>query len=330
MNHPKPIPLWIVAGFLGSGKTTVLNNLIRSFAPDPVAVLVNDFGKIGVDASLIETRRDDAGASDDGAITVIDLNGGQIFCSCISGAFVDRLVDLAAMPVSAILVESSGMAKPGAMGPILQEARKRSGERFFYAGMVTVADAPRLEKLLTVVNAVEEQIVYADLVVLNKCDLTDSADRRAATKRIGGINPRAAVHEVEYGAIDRRSLPKHPISEQTRSGPAGEDYLGWGNKKPLCRSWVPDHPVSRHELEAELDRLIGGGALRIKGYLATTEGTVYVDAVGDRCELRPVEAATEAFAVQTAHEEGLTIFEPAGSGKHSPLFETVYEGESCD
>lgn len=330
MNHPERIPLWIVAGFLGSGKTTVLNSLLRSFAPDPVAVLVNDFGKIGVDASLIEPRAGDTGEPEADAITVIDLNGGQIFCSCISGAFVDRLVDLASMPVSAILVESSGMAKPGAMGPILQEARKRSGERFFYAGMVTVADAPRLEKLLTVVNAVEEQIVYADLVVLNKCDLTDAEGRRAAAQRIGRINPRATVQEVEHGAIDRRSLPKHPISEQTRPGPTGEDYLGWGNKKPLCRSWVPDHTLSRDELDAELARLIDGGALRIKGYIATTGGTVYVDAVGDRCELRPVTATTEASRGGAAHPEGLTIFEPAGSGNHSPLFETAYEGESCD
>lgn len=325
MNRPNPTPLWIVAGFLGSGKTTVLNALLRSFAPSPIAVLVNDFGKIGVDASLIDrglstTERD---------ITVIDLNGGQIFCSCISGAFVDRLVNLAAMPVSAILVESSGMSKPSAMGPILDEAQKRSGGRFSYAGMLTVVDAPRVAKLLTVVNAVEEQIVYADLVVLNKCDLSDQTSRAAARKRINEINPRATVIETEYGEINHEALPPRPISEQPRLGPAGEDYMGWGDRKPLCRTWKPEHILSREELAAALGRLVNAGALRIKGYVATTDGVLYVDAVGDRYELRPVVAAelgTDGIAStdKDVRVEGLTIFEQPGPEAKNRPFETVY------
>ena len=68
-------PLWIISGFLGTGKTTLLNHLLREFAPDPLGVLVNDFGTLGVDAHLISPEREGP---------MIELNGGQIFCSCIS------------------------------------------------------------------------------------------------------------------------------------------------------------------------------------------------------------------------------------------------------
>lgn len=287
-------PLWIISGFLGSGKTTVLNSLIASAAPRAVAVLVNDFGEISVDRSLLRVRA---------GVQVVDLNGGQIFCSCISGSFVDRIAELAATPAEMILVESSGMAKPGALGPILHEARKRSPERFHYAGMVTVVEAPRFLKLRQVVNAVDEQVVYADLLVINKRDLVETDEAQAVADELTRLNGAARILEATRGAVGIADLPGEPAGPAQRVGPGGEHYRGWNGGKPRCHTWIPQESSARSLEDAVLRRL-QGGALRIKGYATDRGVTVLVNAAGDSIEITP--------AIQPENTPlGLTVFEPA-------------------
>ncbi|MFW6338035.1 MAG: CobW family GTP-binding protein [Alkalispirochaetaceae bacterium] len=273
-------PLWIVSGFLGTGKTTLLNHLLREFAPDPVGVLVNDFGTLGVDAHLI---------SPDAGTPVVELNGGQIFCSCLSGSFVDALVRLSAAPVSGILVEASGMAKPRALAPIIEEARNRSEHRFYYAGLVTVVDAPRFDKMLATVNAVEEQIVYADLVVINKCDAGSENEIAAVARAVGSLNPHCGIVRTDFGRVRREELPERPVASLERRGPAGEKYEGWDNRKPVVVSWNPPGKLTRRELKETL-REKAASALRIKGYLETDEGPVFVSAVGANVAIEEVSA----------------------------------------
>jgi G3E family GTPase len=311
-----PKPLWIIGGFLGSGKTTVLNRLLRSFAPEPVGVLVNDFGSVGVDAGLVEAR--------DG-VQVVDLNGGQIFCSCISGSFVERLVELAATPATAILVESSGMAKPGAMGAILDEVARRTTGALRYAGMVTVVDAPRFARLRTVVNAVDEQVAYADLVVINKCDETDAVTIAAVREAIAGIRDASGIAgagateilETSWGELTRADLPRPAAPVGSVSGtPAAAIYRGWGGAKPLCRTWRPETPPTPAQLEALVREWLAAGALRIKGSVVTTEGVRRVNAVPDGIVVTDPreERPSPGTADTAAAEDALVIFEPAPGG----------------
>lgn len=286
-------PLWLISGFLGSGKTTVLNRLLSQFAPARVGVIVNDFGSLAVDVHLLE-----AGA----AVQMIELNGGQIFCSCISGSFVDRLVEITNTSAEAILVETSGMAKPGAMGPILTETQSRTGGAFRYAGMVTVVDAPRFDTLRTVVNAVEEQVVNADLLVLNKCDLVTAEELDRLGKTLGELNPKARILAVTQGSVEKETLPEGPTAEPGRKGPGGESYRGWRGKKPITRSWTPQAQITAEELEEEVARR-AQSALRIKGFAPTAAGPVFVSAVGSQVTLQYVD--------EIPGEVGLTEFYPA-------------------
>lgn len=285
--------LWIISGFLGGGKTTVLNALLRSFAPEAVGVLVNDFGTVGVDAALIEAHP---------GTSVVELNGGQIFCSCVSGNFVNDLVELAATPAATILVESSGMAKPGPMKTILDEAISRTGNALRYAGMVAVVDTPRFRRLEHVVNAVSEQVAYADVVVLNKCDETDAAEIAAVRRRVGEINEKAQIVETVYGKLERTALPAAPLTTGlgTETGiPAA--YRGWAGKKPRCTTWIPPDDSTRQDVETAVRRRIAAGALRIKGFVETVDGPVAVNAVPDDV------VVTAAQTVPTV--SALTIFE---------------------
>jgi G3E family GTPase len=306
-------PLWIISGFLGTGKTTLLNHLLREFAPEPVGVLVNDFGTIGVDAHRISTDREGP---------LVELNGGQIFCSCISGSFVDSLVEVSAAPVSGILVEASGMAKPRALAPVLEEARSRSEDRFYYAGMVSVIDAPRFEKMRATVNAVEEQIVYADLVVINKCDGVDESTVAAVARAVRRLNPSCRILRTSFGRVRREELPESPVAPLERRGPGGEEYKGWEDKKPVAVTWNPPGQLSRRELE-ETVREKAGAALRIKGYLETEEGPFYVSAVGESVEIEAVSAIPGA--------PGVTEFYPSNGTPERVQTDTLdLHAESCE
>ena len=319
---PDGVPLWIIAGFLGSGKTTLLNRLLKEFAPQRVGVLVNDFGTLGVDRHLVSAGNAESSGSADG---VVELNGGQIFCSCISGKFVDHLVEIARKPVGAIVVEASGMAKPGAMDAIQHEARSRCEDRFFYAGMLTVVDAPRFDRLRTVVNAVEEQVAYADCVVVNKCDRSDADTIAGVERTIAEINPNARIVRTVHGAFGLPDLPSGPLNRLEREEEVRARFRGWGGKKPVVRVWKPSEPVTVEALRSIVHEK-ARRALRIKGFVATTDGPVFVDGVADESRIESVDALPG--------ETGLTEFYPVTAedrdGSELGVASTVFAEGACD
>lgn len=294
-DHPATVPVWIVSGFLGSGKTTVVNQLLRKFSPTPVGVVVNDFGKLGVDRHLLRTAESD---------TVIELNGGQIFCSCISGSFVDALTAVSETAATAILVEASGMAKPSAMSPILEQAITLTQNRLVYGGMVTVVDVTQFLKLRSVVNAVDEQIVHADLLVINKIDTASPEATEKVRHVLGELNPRAGIVAVSHGAVDTQMLPRTAGLPQRRVGPGGESYSGWEEQKPKAVTWTPPANITKEQLEAEMENR-AKEALRIKGFAETVEGPVLVSVVGPVVEISDVE--------NIPGEPGLTAFYPVSA-----------------
>lgn len=305
--------LWILSGFLGSGKTSSLNALLRGFSPRPVGVLVNDFGSVGVDARLVESPVREAAE----AGQVVELNGGQIFCSCISGSFVRRVCEIAAHNPEAILVESSGMAKPLAMGDIIGEIERRTQKpsggcepgAVRYCGMLTIVDARRFDRLRTVVNAVDEQVVYADVVVVNKIDTVDEGTRLRVVDTIRTLNPACGIVETTFGAIDPGVLPRDPVAGISRTGPLGETYLGWGDRKPQVDVWRPAPQISRDDLARQVAAL-APRVLRIKGFVQTAQGRVVVSAVADdvRIDPAPQGAATQGAEKGAADDSAMTVF----------------------
>jgi G3E family GTPase len=154
--------------------------------------------------------------------------------------------------------------------------------------MVTVVDARTFEKLIHTVNAVAEQVVYADLLVINKCDAVDPARIHAVESAVRELNSSAAVRRTEFGALPVETLPDAPTAALRRRGPRGERYAGWDGKKPVCRTWNPPASLSRDELLNELQRRMHT-ALRIKGFVETRDGPVFVSATPENVEMRPME-----------------------------------------
>jgi G3E family GTPase len=191
---PEKIPVTVVGGFLGAGKTTFLNHLLRT-NDARYAVLVNDFGAVNIDASLI--------ARHDG--TTMTLTNGCVCCS-IGGGFIETLGKILDdnIPFDHIIIEASGVGDPWRIAEIaLVEPSLRLN------AVVVLADATRIEALLTDVrvgDTVRNQFERADLVLLNKIDLLDRNAARNAHATILALRNDLSIIETS-----KHTMPDLPI-----------------------------------------------------------------------------------------------------------------------
>ncbi|GAC56287.1 hypothetical protein GOHSU_04_01560 [Gordonia hirsuta DSM 44140 = NBRC 16056] len=188
MSRPA-VPVIILAGFLGAGKTTVLNHLLRNSGGRRFGVLVNDFGSVNIDALLV------AGQS----AGTLNLANGCICCTTDAEGLTEALAGLAVSGVDAIVIEASGIAEPKALIRMVLAARDAA---VAYGGLVYVVDTPALERTLAEHPVVAEHLAVADLVVCNKIDLAGEQIRERVRARVGEVNPTAPILTVVRGTVD--------------------------------------------------------------------------------------------------------------------------------
>lgn len=279
-----PASMFLITGFLGSGKTTFLNGVLAALSGKRVGVIVNEWGKIGVDGRLL---------LDPSGLGVVELAGGQIFCSCVSGSFIAAAVRLASLGLDYLLVETSGLAKPAVLETIVAEAERRSAGALSYKGMVCVADAGRFAIIRKAAAVVDEQAAYSDRFVLTK---TDTASPRAAAETraaLAELRPGARVVEVVRGAVDASILAD---AERLPAPAADPRFRGWGAAgRPGTTSLRPAAPVEEAALAAFLSD-IAPEAYRVKGFLrlAPDGRPGLVDCVGEAIAVRRDEEALRA------------------------------------
>ena len=195
-------PVTVITGFLGAGKTTLINRILRESHGERLAVIENEFGAVGVDAEFLVTDKDE---------TVIQLANGCLCCT-VRGDLAKALDDLAqtsdmgAFSFDRVLIETTGIADPG---PIIQTFLAETAllTRFHLDGVVTVVDAVHgLGQLDRVEN--RAQIAYADRMLLTKCDLTEPAEQDTLSERLSATNPRAQMLPVDLHRNDLREVLK--------------------------------------------------------------------------------------------------------------------------
>lgn len=204
-GHAKTLPVAIITGFLGSGKTTVLNHVVKQPGMQTTAVIINEFGEIGLDHLLVETSTE----------VMVELNNGCICCT-IRGDLADKLGSLAMWldagrisPVERVIVETTGLADPA---PIMHTLMTDPHllDRYRLARLVTVVDAINGANSLTRFPEAAKQIAVADLLIVSKIDLIDSHSDRTAyaslRTRIREINPRAEILETTHGTVETDEL----------------------------------------------------------------------------------------------------------------------------
>ena len=189
------IPVFIFAGFLGAGKTTLLNHLLQAQHGSTLAVIVNDFGAIPVDAMLIGNR----------AEGIISMANGCLCCEISGGEFDQALTTLSSIPgVEAIVIEASGVADPGALISMLVRARQHVPVHF--GGVVEVVDASEILTTATSHRSLLQRLKDADLIVLNKTDLVDSRHLQKVQEKLTEIAPAVSIISTVKGHVDPRLL----------------------------------------------------------------------------------------------------------------------------
>ena len=185
------IPVTVLTGYLGAGKTTLLNRILTEQHGKRYAVIVNEFGEIGIDNDLV------VGADEE----VFEMNNGCICCT-VRGDLIRILDGLMKRrgKFDAIIVETTGLADPA---PVAQTffVDQEVQESARLDAVVTVADAKWLSARLKDAPEAKNQIAFADVIVLNKTDLVEPEELREVEARIRGINPYAKLHKTQRCAV---------------------------------------------------------------------------------------------------------------------------------
>jgi G3E family GTPase len=189
---PAKIPVTVLTGYLGAGKTTLLNRILSEPHGKKYAVIVNEFGEIGIDNELVVNADEE----------VFEMNNGCICCT-VRGDLV-RIIDGLMRrkgKFDAIIVETTGLADPA---PVAQTffMDENVGAKTKLDAVVTVADAKWLKDRLKDAPEAKNQIAFADVILINKTDLVSPAELAEVEARIRGINPYARLHRTQRSKID--------------------------------------------------------------------------------------------------------------------------------
>ena len=193
------IPVTVLTGYLGAGKTTLLNRILSEPHGKKYAVIVNEFGEIGIDNDII------VGADEE----VFEMNNGCICCT-VRGDLMRILGGLMRKKgnFDGIIVETTGLADPA---PVAQTffMDENVGRQTRLDAVVTVADAKWLNDRLKDAPEAKNQIAFADVILINKTDLVSPAELSEVEARIRAINPYARLHRTE-----RAKIPLHEVLER--------------------------------------------------------------------------------------------------------------------
>ncbi|HUQ73176.1 MAG TPA: GTP-binding protein [Burkholderiales bacterium] len=261
------LPVSVITGFLGSGKTTLLSHLLRDPAFERTAVIINEFGAVGLDHLLVESSDEQ----------ILMLEGGCVCCT-VRGDLVrtagDLLARRAAGTVTAferIVIETTGLADPA---PVVHALMTDRG----------IAEALRLESVIATVDAAAggatldahpqsvKQAALADCIVVTKSDLADPAANGLAA-RLEALNPAAPKLTAVHGVVDARLLFQVPRSNPAQNGDSHQlrNHHGDGIATFCLRRKKPLHAVTLSLFLQVVAEHCGARLLRLKGLVDVVE-----------------------------------------------------------
>lgn len=257
--------LYMVTGFLGAGKTTLLKCLIKLLCNEKIYLIINEFGKEGVDGSLLREMQ----------VALAEINNGSIFCACRLDKFETEMERAIAERPDVIIVETSGLSDPTNVRKVLDQHKFSDID---YKGCMSIIDADRFEKVYTTATVVKKQLMVSSVILVNKTDLVTAEKLAKLKNMLNEINPAAKIFTSQYGNID-----KNIMEHLTKDIPMEEvlNTIDITLQKALVNI---NENMTIKELFAFLD-MIKFDCHRIKGFVNLQNVNYYVDGVGPNIKI---------------------------------------------
>ena len=279
------LPVTILTGFLGSGKTTFLNYLLSHNQGEKLAIVENEFGEVSIDSALLKHSQ---------TMELIELSNGCICCS-VRGELTEALHELldkierGDVIIDRLILETTGLADPG---PIIQAffVDERIRESVYLDAVITLVDAEHALIQLDEHRVASAQIGFADRIVLTKTDRVDAEQKEKVLNRLNRINQKAEILEAILGALPRESWLDIKAFEIDNNLDVQKGSYQFGTEKsaltfqpfsfdPQARSWSDDiqsyvfkgQRMDIDTIGAVMEQMIevyGNDMLRYKGILA--------------------------------------------------------------
>lgn len=265
----KHVPVTILTGFLGSGKTTLLNRILKEDHGLKIAVIENEFGAEGIDNELLLQNREEQ---------IVEMNNGCICCT-VRGDLVRILGDLrerreaGELTFDRVVIETTGLADPG---PVAQTFFIDDDVADYYMldAVIVLVDAKHGNQQLDAHKEAQEQVGFADRIMLSKVDVASPEEVQAIKARLARLNPRAPVKEVHFGNADIKDVldikgfnlnaildinPQFLTSDEHEHDDAVQSFV--------FKSSKPFNPAKLEDFLSGIIQVYGQDMLRYKGVL---------------------------------------------------------------
>jgi G3E family GTPase len=258
MVRKRNIPLVLVTGFLGSGKTTLIKYLLGNMDPAlRIGIVQNEYASANIDTSELQ--------SVDRKFEVLEVNNGSVFCVCLLGSFIDSLAEFTDQyNPDLVIIEASGLSDPIAIAEILQH--EKLVDRVYLSAVWCIVDGQNYHKVSKMNTRVERQVMIADRILLNKSDLIeDHPDALLPALKV--LN-----HEAEITACTYCQVPLQMVREQVNEPLALLKETEHRQYEPGGRAVIrtvvlrTSRPIDRKGLDAFI-REVEGKLVRLKGFV---------------------------------------------------------------
>lgn len=259
--------MYLITGFLGAGKTTLIKNILQALHGQKIYLIVNEFGKEGIDGALLQ----ELGAAID------EISNGSIFCVCRLDKFEASLEEAVREQPDIILVETSGLADPTNIRKIMAQEQFSAID---YRGGICLVDAPRFAKVVDTALVVKKQLSISSLALINKTDRASVEQVEFARQTILSVNPQAEIVLTSYGQIQPELIFNLRQKEYDEEASAARDITLQKYLLTISEQTAP------RQLEGLL-KLIADDSYRIKGFVRIGGQLQLVDCVGSSVVVSP-------------------------------------------
>ena len=283
METTKKIKLYVLTGFLGSGKTSMLLKILDNLAGQKVGIIQNEFGRIDVDSEIL--KRD--------GLVMTELTRGSIFCTCLQLKFAQALAEMSKQDIEYLFVESSGLADPSNIDEILEAVKVLAGDVYEMGGLICLVDGVNFLEQVADEITVDRQLKHCHRAVVNKVDLISDEQLTKVIETVRKYNPICDIDTTTYGDIGTTFLHENLMEKQWAESEATTNSV---DTKPKTMSLNFDGVAPKEKVEAFLKEILPMSH-RIKGFFQLDDGWQQVDVVGKNIDYKPCEAKEESHLV---------------------------------